>query len=67
MTFEIELAKERWETWLRAKGLSERTIQNYNEYFDKFNLSFLSQDYLNEFVQRHNNPNSRAMLKCFSF
>lgn len=63
MTFEIELAKERWETWLRAKGLSERTIQNYNEYFDKFNLSFLSQDYLNEFVQRHNNPNSRAMLK----
>jgi integrase/recombinase XerD len=63
MKFEINISKERWETWLSAKGLSARTIQNYNEYFDKFNFGFLGQDYLNEFVQRHNNSNARAMLK----
>lgn len=63
MIKEIELSKERWETWLKAKGLSPRTIQNYNEYFNKFNLMFLSQSYLNEFVQQHNNPVARAMLK----
>jgi integrase/recombinase XerD len=63
MIKQIELSKEKWETWLKAKGLSARTIQNYNEYFNKFNLMFLSQDYLNEFVQQHNNPVARAMLK----
>jgi integrase/recombinase XerD len=63
MIKEIELSKEKWETWLKAKGLSPRTIQDYNEYFDKFNVMFLSQSYLNEFVQRHNNPVARAMLK----
>jgi hypothetical protein len=63
MIREIELSKEKWETWLKAKGLSPRTIQNYNEYFDKFNVLFLSQSYLNEFVQQHNNPVARAMLK----
>lgn len=60
---EFELSKEKWDTWLKAKGLSARTIQNYNEYFNKFNLEFLSQAYLNEFVQQHNNPVCRAMLK----
>lgn len=63
MIKEIELSKEKWEIWLKAKGLSPRTIQDYNEYFNKFNLMFLSQAYLNEFVQRHNNPVARAMLK----
>jgi len=63
MIKEIELDKDKWDTWLKAKGLSPRTIQNYNEYFNKFNLMFLSQSYLNEFVQQHNNPVARAMLK----
>jgi integrase/recombinase XerD len=59
----IELHKEQWDTWLQAKGLSERSVQNYDEYFNKFNLAFLNQAYLNEFVQQHNNPVARAMLK----
>jgi integrase/recombinase XerD len=59
----VEIRKEQWDTWLQAKGLSERTLQNYNEYFNKFNLAFLNQAYLNEFVQQHNNSVARAMLK----
>lgn len=55
--------KQAWIDWLKLKGLSEKTLQDYGGYFDKLNLENISPDYLEKFLRSYNNGVSRAMLK----
>lgn len=60
---QVNFEKDKWVTWLGAKGLSPRTIKEYCFYFDKFNFETFTQSYLNEFIVKHNNLVARAFLK----
>lgn len=59
----ITFEKSLWLNWLEAKGLSKNTIGQYSFYFDKFEFEKLSQPYLIEYINRHNNNVARAFLK----
>ena len=60
---EIIFDKKNWNGWLQAKGLCANTIKQYNKYFDKFEFDKLSQPYLIEYINNHNNNVARAFLK----
>ena len=60
-TFTID--QKNWISWLKAKGLSERTMKEYGSYFEKFDFDSLSQGHINKFLQSHNNNVARAFLK----
>ena len=55
--------KKEWEGYLEVKGLSPRTIEEYNSYFDKFNYDKIDQSTIIPFLQKHNNIVARAFLK----
>lgn len=60
----INVTKESWKEWLIAKGLSERTIENYSYYFDRFPLSDLNQEGIIRFINKHKgNDVCKAFLK----
>lgn len=54
----------RYQEWLEAKKLSESSIENYMYYYDKFEKEY-TQDNINKFLIKYNNPISRAFLKHF--
>lgn len=55
--------KKEWTSWLEIKGLSSKTIEDYNGYFDKLDSDNLNHQTLNDFMRRYNNGVARAMLK----
>lgn len=60
----INVTKEDWTAWLIAKGLSDRTIQNYSYYFDRFSLKDLNQQGVISFMNKHKvNDVCKAFLK----
>ena len=60
---QIIFDKDVWSGWLKAKGLSPRTLKEYGYYFDKFDFERLSQQYIIEYINRQNNIVARAFLK----
>lgn len=59
----IEIKKQDWEEWLEVKGLSAKTIKEYNSYFDKFEPENFTQNQSIKFLQQHNNNVAKAFLK----
>lgn len=63
--FTIQELGQGLNNWLEAKGLSQRTITEYNNYFHKLDLNklFSNPQYPLKFLQQHkNNPVARAFL-----
>jgi len=60
---QIEIKQEDWKDWLELKGLSERTIKDYSNYFDKIKLNQMSVEYLLKFLKKYNNVVARATIK----
>ena len=56
---------EKFKTYLKAKQLGERTIQEYLSYYALFEPTRLNQDYLTYWTETHNNIVARAFLKNY--
>ncbi len=64
----IDLRVGAWKDWLEVKGLSPKTIEEYNYYINKLDLNKLSQGYLIEFLKNNSNSVARACLaNLFNF
>lgn len=50
----LEINKDKWVEWLKLKGLSERTIIEYNAYFDMIDFTNFTQEYILTLVMQHN-------------
>jgi len=61
---ELNINKEEWIQWLEVKGLAQRTINEYNSYFDKLDKDITQTNSIT-FLQTHNNIVARAFLKNF--
>lgn len=59
---ELTINKTDWEQWLEVKGLSQKTIKEYNSYYDKLDLSDFTQTSAITFLQSHNNIVAKAFL-----
>lgn len=58
----LTINKTDWEQWLEVKGLSTKTIREYNSYFDKLDLSNFTQTTAITFLQSHNNIVAKAFM-----
>lgn len=54
--------KEKFERYLKRKGLSDKTIKDYMFYFNKIDAENINQEIVNEFIDRYNNSVSRAFI-----
>ena len=64
----IELNVGSWKDWLEVKGLSSKTIEEYNYYMDKIDLNKMNQTYLVEFLKKNGNSVARACVaNLFTF
>lgn len=59
----INIDQTQWNQWLEVKGLSTRTIKEYNQYFQKINNEQFNQERIISFLQQHNNNIARATIK----
>lgn len=59
----MEIDKQNWIEWLKLKGLSEKSVQDYCGYFDKLDKDKLGPAYLLKWLRDYNNGVARAMLK----
>ncbi len=59
------ISQDVFESWLKNKGLKERTIKNYFYYFGKFDFPRLNQEAISQFFSEHTNRNTiaRAFIK----
>lgn len=57
------MKSEKFNEWLRIKGLSDVSIKNYNFYLNKLDFDKLEQDYAVKFLNRYNNVVCKAFLK----
>ena len=60
---ELSIDKTEWIQWLEVKGLSKRTIKEYNSYIDKLDVTNFNQSTLITFLYNHNNTVARATIK----
>ena len=55
--------KDKWIGWLEVRGLSQSTIRNYCDCWDRFNIDKLSQEYCINFIRKHGNfPTPRSFI-----
>lgn len=59
----LGLKHDEWNEWLEAKGLSPRTILEYNSYLKRFDFDKFSQQGIIKFIDAHNNIVARAFIK----
>jgi integrase/recombinase XerC len=60
----LNLTRQEFNNYLILKALSKRTIELYLYYWDKFDCSKISQEYVNEFLlSQKNNGVARAFVK----
>jgi len=59
----IKIDFEQWNNWLEVKGLSKKTRDEYNSYFNKIDQENFSQEVIINFLKKHNNTVARATLK----
>jgi hypothetical protein len=61
----MQIDKTEFVNWLKIKGLSKRTILEYLNYLEDFDVSKLSQNYIVEYLvnKKHSNNVARAFLK----
>ena len=57
------ISKEYWVEWLKLKGLSDKSIEHYNTYFNKIDFDNFNPDSLLNFLKKYNNGVSRATIK----
>lgn len=57
--------QERFQTYLESKGLSQRTLKEYDYYYSKLNTTDLNQRYVESWITQFNNSVSRAFLKNY--
>jgi len=54
----MEINKNKWTEWMRSKGLSDKTIKDYNYYFDKFlKVQEINQEQVIKFLNKFKSNN----------
>lgn len=59
----IDINTNNFLDWLKVKGLSDRTIKEYRQYYEQFEILNLTNEYLVQFIKLHNNCVARAFIK----
>lgn len=66
---QIPIHKSSWLEWMEARGLSDRSIENYNYYFERFDWNDVTQETVIQFINRFKgNDVAKAFLRnTFNF